>query len=227
VDNKHLICFDKCDECGKCSKACDSKALKIIGKVMTVNDVIDEILKDKKFYDNSSGGVTISGGEPMMQHDFLTELLKKIKAYRIHTAIETSGYAKLENFIKILPYVDLFLWDYKESDRNRHKKFTGVGNEKILNNLENLHDLGAKIILRCPIIPGINDRNEHFRNIAKITRRLKNIVGAEIMPYHHYGVNKSENMGMQTQDDYGIVSENQKLSWINKIESYGGKVIKE
>ena len=141
-----------CDFCGKCELYCPADARKICGKEYTIDEVLKEIVKDKPFYENSGGGVTLSGGEPLAQYDFSLELLKKAKENGIHTAIETCGYAEKSKILEIAKYVDLFLFDCKETNPELHKKYTGVDNKIILDNLKALSDAGSKIILRCPII---------------------------------------------------------------------------
>ncbi len=195
LENTHIFNRDTCTLCGKCATVCAPKALEIVGEEKSVEEVLKEVLKDKPFYENSGGGVTISGGEPMANPCFTYELLKAFKENGLHTAIETSGFGKKEDFIKIAPLVDLFLFDYKETDPKLHKEFTGVSNELILENLKMLDDLGNKIILRCPIIPGYNDRKEHFEGISNTANSLKNILEINIEPYHPLGKSKAEQLG--------------------------------
>jgi pyruvate formate lyase activating enzyme len=162
---------------------------------MTVEKVIDEVMKDKAFYDNSGGGITVSGGEPMMQFGFTKALLEAAKKNSLHTCLDTCGYTKFENFRQIMPYVDIFLYDLKETDSAKHKKYTGVPLEKIMENLKKLDSAGAKIILRCPISPGLNDREEHLIKIADTAGSLKNIICINIQPYHPLGVAKNARIG--------------------------------
>lgn len=133
----------------------------------------------------------------MAQFQFTKALLEESRNQKIHTCIETSGYAPMERYREILPKVDIFLIDYKESDPARHKKFTGVPQESIHKNIRELDSLGAKIVLRCPIIPGMNDRKEHFGEIAKFAGSLKNIIEINILPYHPLGKSKSSRLGKE------------------------------
>ena len=193
-DGKHLIDRAKCGLCGKCVEACVG-ALEMCGKEMSPEDIVKEVLKDKPFYENSGGGMTVSGGDPLFAPDFTLALLKCAKENGLHTCIETSGFARWEKIEALIPYVDLFLWDVKETDSARHEEYTGVRNELILENLRRLDAAGAKTVLRCPIIPGFNDRSEHFEGIALLAESLKNVQEINAEPYHPLGQSKSEAIG--------------------------------
>jgi pyruvate formate lyase activating enzyme len=162
---------------------------------MTVAEVMSEVLKDVPFYETSNGGMTLSGGEPMAQFEFTKALLAEAKRHRLHTCLETSGYAPLARYRKVLGSVDIFLYDFKESEPARHVKCTGVPQDVIVENLLQLDALGAASVLRCPIIPGINDRDSHFKAIAKLASRLSNIIEINILPYHPLGTSKSSRIG--------------------------------
>ena len=236
---------NKCRGCGRCgyifknmhdlyiktesqkqayAAQCVYGALESVGKWMTVTEVIDDVMKDLRFFKESDGGITVSGGEPMLQHEFTLALLKEAKKRGIQTAMETSGFALLEQYKQVLPYVDEFLWDYKETDEIKHKEFTGVSNQRILENLDALYKDGANIILRCPIIPGLNDTEEHFRGIAKRSRQMKNLKGVELMPYHKFGVAKDARIGRMEQKEYEIPSKDMKKSWEEQIIAMGGRL---
>lgn len=193
----HSLDRESCRLCMECVRVCPVNALEVSGKITNVKSVIDEVLKDKKFYDNSGGGITISGGEPMFQFEFTKAILKEAKSNGIHTCIETSGYAPKEHYKEIAPLVDLFLFDYKETDPEKHKKYVGAGNELILENIFMLDSMGAEIILRCPIIPTINDREEHLTGIAELADKLKNIIEINVEPYHTLGKSKAEKLGRE------------------------------
>ena len=192
--------LQSCDFCGRCELYCPADARKICGKEYTTDEVLKEIVKDKPFYENSGGGVTLSGGEPLAQYDFSLELLKKAKENGIHTAIETCGYAEKSKILEIAKYVDLFLFDCKETDPELHKKYTGVDNKIILDNLKALSNAGSKIILRCPIIPGFNDRAEHFKGISETAEKFIGIEHIEIEPFHPLGESKYSALGRETAD---------------------------
>ena len=193
-DGKHLIDRANCGLCGKCAEACVG-ALEVCGKEMTPEEIVKEVLKDKPFYENSGGGMTVSGGDPLFAPDFTLALFKEAKSQGLHTCIETSGFAKWEKLEALIPYVDLFLWDVKETDSTRHEEYTGVQNGLILENLKRLDAAGAKTVLRCPIIPGCNDREEHFAGIAALAESLENVQEINIEPYHPLGQSKAEAIG--------------------------------
>ena len=236
---------NKCRGCGRCgyifknmhdlyiktesqkqayAAQCVYGALESVGKWMTVTEVIDDVMKDLRFFKESDGGITVSGGEPMLQHEYTLALLKEAKKRGIQTAMETSGFALLEQYKQVLPYVDEFLWDYKETDEIKHKEFTGVSNQRILENLDALYKDGANIILRCPIIPGLNDTEEHFRGIAQRSSQMKNLKGVELMPYHKFGVAKDTRIGRMEQKEYEVPSKNMKKYWEEQIIAMGGRL---
>ncbi len=197
-DDKHIFLHDNCKKCMKCVLECPINALEICGKEVTVDDIMNEILRDAEFYEQSCGGITLSGGEPLMQYDFSLEILKKSKQAGIHTAVETSGYCYKELY-EISQYVDLWLYDIKLLSESKHIKYTGVSNKKILENLFYLDSIGAKIILRCPIIPDINFTENYFNKIANLANEFKNIVAIHFEPYHPLGIDKSIRLG-KTQE---------------------------
>lgn len=228
VDGKHIFDRSKCTLCGKCQDTCFYDVLEIAGKEMSVEEVTREVMKDKAFYETSNGGVTISGGEPMSQFEFSLSLMRAFKENGLHTAMETCGYAKEEYFRQIAPYTDLFLYDYKLTDAKKHKECTGVDNELILSNLKMLDSMGKSIILRCPIIPTINDTEEHFEGIAKIANELKNILEINIEPYHPLGSGKAENLGRE----YALASlsfpnDETVRQWIDAVSSKTEKIVKK
>ncbi|SIQ22519.1 glycyl-radical enzyme activating protein [Halanaerobium kushneri] len=225
VSGKHYVYFDKCKLSGKCIEVCELDALSIIGKSVSVEEVMDEVIKDKKFYDNSGGGITVSGGEPTVQIDFLVKLLEKCKQENIHTAIETCGYAKESNYKKIISLVNLFLFDYKITGKNRHKKYTGVSNELILSNLDFLCNRDANVILRCPIIPGINNCDEHYKAIADLSNKYKSILETHIMFYNNWGISKNKNIGNINYFETKMFSETEKASLVKKLKEFGVKKV--
>ncbi|MBQ7386743.1 MAG: glycyl-radical enzyme activating protein [Clostridia bacterium] len=224
----------KCTGCGRCAGLttddteflCYNSAKEICGKKMSVDDVLREVLKDKIFYKNSGGGMTLSGGEPLYQFDFALALLKAAKEEGIHTAIETCGAVSLEKILAAAEYTDLFLYDFKESDSARHKEFTGVTNELILKNLAALSDAGKSIILRCPIIPGCNDRDEHFKAIADTANALDGVLHIEIEPYHPLGEGKYEAVGREGRH-FEQFSDEKIEKIIETIRYYTSKKVKK
>ena len=193
-NNIHHIKREKCIMCRKCIDICEMSSLKILGKEYPLKEIMEDIAKDDVFFADD-GGVTFSGGEPFMQFDSLYELLKMCKAKGYSTCIETSGFTLKENILKAAEYTDYFLFDCKETNPANHKKYIGADNKLILENLSALCSVNAHVILRCPIIPGINDRQEHFDSIARLANRYSCIKSIEFMPYHPLGISKSEQLG--------------------------------
>lgn len=189
--------LNDCKLCGKCIAACPSDARQICGKEYTVSEVFSEVVKDKLFYDTSNGGVTFSGGECMLQIDFLREILKKCKDVDIHTAVDTAGNLPWEYFESILSYTDLFLYDVKAFSERLHIEGTGVSNNRILSNLKRLSkECGAKIIIRIPVIPLFNANEEEMKNIAEFLSGI-DCSDIELLPYHKMGSHKYEALDMQ------------------------------
>lgn len=189
--------WEACDSCGKCADACYSGAREMIGHSITVPQLMAEVERDIPFYDQSCGGVTFTGGEPMYQLEFLSSSLEACKNLGIHTVVDTSGYALWDRFKLILPLVDLFLYDLKLMDEARHIQYTGVTNRTILDNLEKLSHAGAHLVVRIPLIPGINDDDDNLECTASFLAGLPNLDGVELMPYHEIGLAKYQALGMK------------------------------
>ncbi len=185
---------EKCILCGKCIEKCPTLAREMIGKKLTTEEVIKEIEKDLVFYEESGGGVTFSGGEPLGQSEFLEGLLNGCREKKIHTAVDTSGYISWEILDKISPKVDLFLYDLKLMDNERHKKYTGVPNEIILKNLKKLSSVHNDIFIRLPVIPGINDDYQNIKKIGEFLSSLE-ITQVNLLSYHYMGMDKYRRLG--------------------------------
>jgi len=180
-----------CDNCGECAAVCYRDALYICGTDYTVEELLDRVLKDRPFYDQSGGGVTISGGEPLSQPEFVHRLLKRLKESGIHAALDTTGYAPYDSIKQVLPYTDLFLYDLKHMDSRQHKIVTGVSNELILENVQKIAKDGGKIQVRIPVIPDFNDSKESFKAIGLFCKSLGDAVTViQMLPYHNLGVMK-------------------------------------
>jgi len=184
-----------CQGCGTCAESCPSESIKLIGTRMQVSDVIHEIEKDMIFYDQSGGGASFSGGEPLLQIEFIEALLIACKDRGIHTTVDTSGFVPYESIDRVLPHVDLFLYDIKIMDSKAHTKFTGVPNHKILDNLAELAETKSRIIPRIPIIPGVNDDLENIRETGEFLASLKSFSEVNILPYHRAAAHKYNRMG--------------------------------
>jgi pyruvate formate lyase activating enzyme len=185
-----------CLACGVCTDYCAGEARELVGREMQVDEVLAEIERDLAFFDESSGGVTFSGGDPLFQPDFLLALLRGCKALEIHTAVDTSGAASWATLDRIRPFVDLFLYDMKLFDDSRHRAATGSSNRVILDNLRRLSEVGAAIQLRLAIIPGINDDEENLRRTAEFAAALPHIRGVSILPFHNSAQEKYGNLGL-------------------------------
>ena len=181
---------DKCDLCGVCDDVCVYEALEIVGREVTVKEVMDEIEKDRIFFDESGGGITFSGGEPLMQIDFLETLLKEIKKKNIHVTLDTSGYVSFEDLERVSRKVDLFLYDIKIMDKEKHEKYTGVSNKLILENLRKLSERGKPVAVRIPLVSGINDDDQNIQMLAEYLHGLKNIKQISLLAYHRGGCEK-------------------------------------
>lgn len=191
-----VINEDKCILCGKCTDFCPNNAREYVGKDMTVQELMKEIIKDQVFYDQSGGGVTFSGGEPLIHVDFLDEVLKQCKARGIHTIVDTSGFAPWEEFEKIADKVDLFLYDIKLMNNEKHLKYINAENVQILENLKKLVEKGCSIYVRMPIIAGVNDDEQHINEAIKFLSNL-NIIQVNLLPYHKMGMDKYRRLKME------------------------------
>jgi len=192
---EHVLLREKCEVCGLCAKECYAQSLEVIGRRLTVAEALAEVVKDRVFYDNSGGGMTLSGGEPLLQFEFTRQLLLAAREEKLHTCVETSGYAAFEKIQLLLPLVDLWLYDVKETDPERHRRFTGASNRRILANLRLLCDADARVRLRLPLIPSYSVTDEHLRACGELVRSLPALEGVEVMPYHALGLSKVARMG--------------------------------
>lgn len=188
--------YSKCRACGACSEVCYAGAREISGKWYTVEEVKEAVMRDVDFYRHTGGGVTLSGGEVLMQADFAAELLKELKQEKIHTAIETCGYASWKQFEKLVPYLDLALYDVKHSDSEKHEYYTGKKNDLILDNLKKLSDAGVEVIVRVPLIPGVNDAKETVCTIAQIGKNVR-AKEVHLLPFHQIGTSKWDAAGKE------------------------------
>ena len=191
----HTYDRTKCVNCGKCEEACLGEALKLYGKDMTVSELMPLLLEDRDFYESSGGGVTLSGGECLMQADFCAELLRALKKEGINTAVDTCGFVRRESIDKVMPYTDIFLYDFKAFDADVHKKCTGCTNELILENLRYIDDCGKKIEIRIPYVPGYN--SDEIEKIYMFFATLKNLTKVRVLAYHNYAGSKYESLNME------------------------------
>lgn len=189
------IDWKRCDFCGKCADTCPSLAMEMLGKEMNVEQVLAELKKDAIFYQQSGGGVTLSGGEPLSRQKFTEELLGRCKETGFHTAVDTCGYAPVEVFDAVLPHVDLFLYDIKHLDDEIHRKYTQAPIAPILDNLNYIVKKGANVWVRVPIIPTINDSPEHIRRIGELMGKL-GLGEIYLLPYHKMAILKYSRLNL-------------------------------
>ena len=185
---------NRCDLCGQCAIACHSEALELIGRHMTVREVMAEIEKDSVFYEESGGGVTLSGGEPLMQPDFLEGILTARKEQGVNTALDTSGYADRDSLIRVAGLVGLFLWDLKTLDDETHRKYTGVSNTGILDNLKTVSGMSKQAVIRFSLIPGVNDFDTNIQAMGAFAALLEGVSEIDILPYHRAWVDKYKSL---------------------------------
>ena len=192
--NGHVFHRARCIACGNCAEVCLGNALVFYGTEKSVDELLHELLKDKEFYQTSGGGVTLSGGECLLQADFCAELLKKLKENGVHTAVDTCGFVPQTALDKVMPYTDIFLYDIKALDEEVHKQGTGQGNRQILENLLFLDEKGCKTEIRVPLIPNYNEKE--MEKIAEFIKPLKHVTKIEVLPYHNYAGSKYDSLGM-------------------------------
>jgi len=192
-----MIDRDKCDACGKCAEVCSKEAMKVVGREVTVDEVMAEVEKDRAFYRRSVGGVTLGGGEPLAQPMFSIELLKAAQSEYLHTALETCGYAPWSDLEAVLKHVDLLQFDLKHMNAENHRELTGQSNELILANLERVLSVktAQDVIIRIPVVPGCTDSAENIRETARFVARL-GFQQVELVPYHRLGISKYPQYGM-------------------------------
>lgn len=214
--------FNKCLGCGACVQVCPTLARELSGQKMLASEVLDEVLKDRLFYEESGGGVSFSGGEPLMQPDFLESCLRLCREKHLHTVLDTCGYAPREHLKRMIPFVSLFLYDLKMVDSNKHNMFTGVGNKLILDNLKYLDDKNAEIVIRIPIIPDVNDDIENAHNTGKFLSQLKTNHLVHLLPMHNTAIGKYNSLGKLYDFSDKQGPENCIMKNFSKIiESYG------
>ena len=190
-----VIDRNACDLCGKCAEACLYDAMQMVGREMSVEDVLAEVEKDRVFYEQSGGGLTLSGGDPFVQSAFAEALLEGCRARGIRTAVDTAGFSKNGVLDRMASKTDLILYDLKCMDDARHKELTGVSNVPIIDNLKRLAAGRTEVWVRIPLVPGVNDDDENIRQIGKFVSALPHLNGLDILPYHNIAMDKYLNLG--------------------------------
>ena len=234
AERAHGLDRARCNACGACVAACPARALEMAGRPMTAESVMAEVLKDRLFYAESGGGLTLSGGEPLLQPDFAAALLRIAREEGLHTAVETSGCCAWSRLAAILPLTNLFLFDVKETDPLRHVALTGVPLKPILDNLARLSEAGATIVLRLPFIPGLNDRPDHIAAVAELAAGLKGprrqaqggLAGVDLLPYHRLGEGKRGRLGLPEKSPAATVPESETISGWKKAFAAAGLVVR-
>lgn len=183
-----------CNACGDCIEECLTDAIAISGREMTVEEICRTVEKDMSYYRTSGGGVTVSGGEPLSQPEALLELLSKLREMGIHTCLDTCGFADWDILEKAIQHVDLVLMDIKHMDTKIHKKLTGVNNEQILENTKKIAALGVPVIIRVPLIPGLNDSNENISQLGQFMQKC-DLPRVDLLPYHRFSLSKHKALG--------------------------------
>jgi pyruvate formate lyase activating enzyme len=203
-------------------EACHSEAIVLLGKAMTVRELVDQAKKDSVFYRHSRGGVTLSGGEPLLAPSFTLELLKGLKEEGISAGIDTCGHVPRANIEPLLPYVDFFLWDLKHLDPQKHKELTGASNHLILRNARFVSDANIPLSIRLPLIPGYNDSAQNIRAACEFVRTLSSVVEVDLLPVHHLGRARYQSLGLDYPIAHVPLLEASALERIKTlVESYG------
>ncbi len=226
ADGTHRYDRAGCVACGQCTAACPHEVLELIGRKLTPEEALAEVVRDRAFFESSGGGLTISGGEPLTQPDFVVALLEGARAEGLATAVETCGQVGWKVFERVLPLVDLFLFDIKETEPAKHREFCGAEPSQIHANLRHLHDAGARILVRLPLVPGYNDRPEHFDGVAALLAGLPRLEGVEVMPYHRLGTGKRERLGLAAEPaDLASPSAETVDGWLAALRARGLRVV--
>lgn len=226
LNGKHKVDFDACQACGLCVEQCVPQALKIYGREYDTDELIGDVIKDMPYFSKTGGGLTLSGGEAMFQFPFALALVKAAKKAEIHVCIETNGASRPERYREIAPWVDIFLLDYKVTQPQQHKEFTGLGKTVINKTLATLAEIDAKVILRCPLIPGYNVNDTHFSAIRDIAAHYDNILHVEILPWHNLGVTKCRELGVEAICQQPMPKDSEVDSWLERLNIDGGKAVK-
>lgn len=211
---RHIL-WDRCDHCGRCVEVCPSRALEMAGEWLTVDQVMDVVRRDRVYYKNSGGGVTFSGGEPTAQPDFLEACSQRCRDEGFHTALDTCGYVEWPVLEKILPHIDLILFDLKHADGRKHEHLTGVNNDLIFDNLRRIDDSAKPTWIRIPLIPGYNDSEDNLQRVAEMVRPLNAVKKISILPYNSAA-------GAQ----YGMIGQVYDLEEVHQLEGRESEIMK-
>lgn len=224
-NNKLTTDFDKCNYCRQCEVYCIKGARQVAGKEYTVEEILKEVMKDKVFYEQSNGGVTVSGGEPLLQINFVEELLKRLKNENIHTAVDTCGAVSFENIRRAAPYTDIFLYDIKLMDDEKHREYTGMSNKLVLDNLKKLSQIHNNINLRMPIIEGVNGDESHIEKTIDFIKEL-GINKINLLPYHDIARHKYKKLDILYEDEKMAKPSDEKMQRFKEMFEREGYEVK-
>ena len=222
-EGKHVFERDKCVACGKCSEVCLGRSLIFYGRELDMDELLKILLEDKEFYDNSGGGVTLSGGECLCQADFCVELLKRLKNNGISTAVDTCGFVSREQIDKVMSYTDVFLYDIKAYDEDVHIKCTGQPNKIVLENLRYIDGCGKRTEIRIPFVPGFN--SDQIEKIASFICGLEHIIKVRVLPYHNYAGSKYKSLGFENTLPENLPDEEEIKRAEDVFRAYGFTVV--
>ena len=213
-----------CNNCGKCAEVCPSEAIRLLGQLMTVEELLEEAKKDIVFYKHSGGGVTLSGGEPLLNPDFNKKLLRALKEEGISVGVDVCGHVPWASIEQILPYIDFLLWDIKHMNSKKHKELTGVPNELILSNARSVSERNIPLYIRIPVIAGYNDSEENIRATCEFARGLSSVEEVDLLPLHHLGKARYESLNRAYPiANIPLIPENILQNMECLVESYGLK----
>jgi len=221
---KETVSIDQtqCNNCGKCAEVCAPQALKLLGKAMTVEELLEEVKKDTIFYKQSGGGVTVSGGEPLLAPEFLKRFLSACREEGINTGIDTCGHVPWENIEQVLPYTNFFLWDIKHMDPEKHREFTSVTNQLILSNARAVSKAGIPLYIRIPVIPGYTDSDYNIKATCKFALELPSVVRVDLLFVHHFGKARYDSLNrVYPIADVPTISNDELQRMKLLVESYG------
>jgi len=237
-EGTHIFWHEKCQACGRCVETCYAGALELIGREMSVEQVVEEVLRDRAFYESSGGGVTLSGGEPVLQRDFAQAILARCQAEGLHTAIETAGHCSWEDLATLLSVTDLIMMDIKHMDPAKHRTVTGVSNERILANAARLAQTGKPIIFRVPVVPTVNDTPEEIGAIADFIYYLTCLrvenghqaaepLSLELLPFHRLATDKYRALGLEYRASQLATPPKEKMSELAEAARAHGIIVQE
>jgi len=213
-----------CNNCGECAQACYPEAIKLLGQPMTIEELLTEVKKDVVIYKHSGGGVTISGGEPLLDANFTSKLLRTFKEEGISVGVDTCGYVRWANLKSMLLYIDFFLWDIKHTDPEEHKRLTGVSNKLILSNARSVSERNVPLYIRVSVIPGYNDSEENIRATCELAQGLSSVVEVGLLPLHHLGKARYDSLNRPYPiANTPLVPDSVLQSMKGLVESYGLK----